>query len=74
MNKQKVLKIVNSVMAADFILLAVTALSDDIIPKEIYQIVHPILGYAFLVCVLSHVYLNWNWIKTNILKKSVVQK
>ena len=74
MNKQKVLKIVNSVMAADFILLAGTALSDDIIPKEIYQIVHPILGYTFLVCVLSHVYLNWNWIKTNMLKKSVVQK
>jgi len=70
MNKQKFLKPINTIMAIDFILLDGTALSDDIIPKDIYKIVHPIIGYVFLFCVLSHVFLNWNWVKANIFRNT----
>lgn len=75
MNKQKLLKPINMIMAADFICLAGTAMMDDVLPREIYRIVHPIFGYLFLACVVSHIFLNWNWIKSNILnpKKQVKQ-
>jgi hypothetical protein len=68
LNKQKLLKPVNSMMAIDFFCLAGTALSDDIIPKDIYRVIHPIFGYVFLACVVSHVFLNWAWVKSNIFK------
>ena len=74
LNMQKALKVVNPIMAIDFVLLAITALSDDIIPKDIYKIIHPIFRYTFLACVLSHVYLNWTWIKNNFFKKNSAQK
>lgn len=68
MNKQKLLKPVNSVMAIDFVCLAGSALLDDVIPRETYRIVHPVFGYIFLVCVVSHLFLNWAWVKSNIFK------
>jgi hypothetical protein len=58
-------------MAVDFIFLASTALLDDVIPRDIYKVLHPVLGYVLLICVVSHVVLNWAWIKSNILKKTV---
>ena len=72
MNKQRLLKLVNTFMAIDFVCLAGTALLDDVLPREIYRIVHPVFGFTFLACVASHVFLNWNWIKSNILKKEKV--
>jgi hypothetical protein len=70
MTKQQLLKPVNSIMACVFLCLACTALLDDAIPRKVYEVVHPVLGYAFLACVASHVFLNWNWIKNTMLKKA----
>jgi hypothetical protein len=66
MNKQKLLKPVNSLLAIDFILLVGTAFSDDIIPRDIFEIVHPVLGYTLIACVVFHIFLNWTWVKNNI--------
>jgi hypothetical protein len=71
MNKQSLLKPVNTIMATDFLFLVTTALLDDVIPREVYKILHPVLGFTFLACVLCHVFLNWAWVKNNILKKAV---
>jgi len=65
MNKQKLLKPVNVVMAIDFVCLSGTAMLDDAIPKDIYGIIHPIFGYIFVLCVVFHVFLNWAWVKSN---------
>ena len=65
MNKQKLLKPVNVMMAIDFVCLSGTAMFDDAIPKDIYGIIHPIFGYIFVLCVVFHVFLNWAWVKSN---------
>jgi len=65
MNKQKLLKPVNVMMAIDFVCLSGTAMLDDAIPKDIYGIIHPIFGYIFVLCVVFHVFLNWAWVKSN---------
>jgi hypothetical protein len=69
MTKQQLLKPVNAIMACVFLCLACTALLDDVIPRQVYEVVHPVLGYTFLACVASHVFLNWTWIKNTMLKK-----
>lgn len=69
MTKAKLLIIINPLMAADFICLIGTALLDDVIPREIYGVIHPIFGYIFAVFLVAHVFLNWNWIKSSYSKK-----
>jgi hypothetical protein len=70
MTKQRLLKPVNGIMAFIFLCLACTALLDDVIPRDKYEVVHPLLGYTFLACVASHVFLNWSWVKSAMLKKA----
>ena len=70
MNKLKALKPVNCIMILDFICLIVTALSDDVIPHDVYRVLHPVFGYVFLACVVIHVFLNWGWIRTNVFGSS----
>jgi hypothetical protein len=69
MNKQKLLRPVNITLGCLFICVVTTALLDDVIPSDVYSVLHPVLGYSLAVCALSHIYLNWNWIKMNILRK-----
>ncbi|MCI1209806.1 MAG: hypothetical protein LKF96_10225 [Treponema sp.] len=69
MQKKNFLKPVNSIMAIDFICLVLTALLHEVIPYDLYSILHPVLGYIFVVLVIFHVFLNWSWIKANLFKK-----
>ncbi len=69
MKKQSVLVVVNSALFVDFLLLIVSALLRLRIPYEIYRVGHPVLGYTLLALVISHIILNFNWIRANILKK-----
>ncbi len=68
MNKQKALKVVNAVMAADFLFLLLTVVFRTILPYDVYRIAHPILGYLLAVLAAMHLHLNWGWIKQNYLK------
>ena len=67
-NKQKALKYVNPILAADFVLLAASGLFRSFIPYDIYRIVHPWMGYLLAALVATHIYLNWAWVKQNYLK------
>lgn len=69
MNKQKYLKPVNTILASMFFALVISAIFHDSIPYTIYRRIHPLFGYLFTASVISHVYLNFGWIKKNILKK-----
>ncbi|MBN2284834.1 MAG: hypothetical protein JXQ26_07350 [Tissierellales bacterium] len=69
MNKQKYLKPVNSILAISFLALILSALLHDSIPYNIYRNIHPLFGYILTTMVFVHVYLNFNWIKKNILSK-----
>lgn len=69
MNKAKLLKIVNPIMSIVFLCLAGSGLSQSFIPYEIFHAIHGKLGYLFVILVVAHIYLNWNWIKNLISKK-----
>lgn len=75
MNKQKALKIVNTIMVIDFAVIAITAiLHEIIIPTGIYDIVHAVPGFLLLALVIIHVYLNWAWVRKNILSSFIKTK
>lgn len=70
MNKQKALRIVNVVLAIDFLLVALAGIFRAFIPYELFYRAHPIGGYLLAALVAVHVYLNWTWIKQNFLKNA----
>lgn len=70
MNKQKTLRIINAVLLVDLLALVSTALLDEVIPREVFGTVHPLLGFTLVILAISHIFLNWGWIKTNYLKKA----
>jgi hypothetical protein len=67
MNKPKLLKPVNAIMAIAFVCLVLSALLRDAMPFPVYSKVHPLFGFVLTACVLFHVFLNWNWVKANFL-------
>jgi len=69
MNKQKLLKPVNVMLMCALLCLLLTAVLNDVIPPEVFEIIHPVFGFIFMLLVICHVYLNWSWIKSNIITK-----
>ncbi len=69
MDKKRVLKIVNLILALSFILTAVPGLIKvifpDIIPYSVFYTFHTIFGIVMLVFAILHIILNWSWIRVN---------
>ena len=68
--KASILKIINPIVGLLFLSQAGLGIFHEIIPYEIFHAIHGPLGYIFTLLVVSHIYLNWNWIKTNFFKKN----
>ncbi len=73
MNKVKALKFVNMVMAVLFVMVAVPGMLQSLFPGIIdyvtFRTIHPLAGQLFFIAAIAHIYLNFNWIKANILKR-----
>ena len=73
MNKQILLKIVNILLAASFIMTAMGGLVRQLVPDAIpylqFKAIHPKFGIALVVTVILHLILNWGWIKSAYFKK-----
>ena len=67
MNKRNLLKIVNVLLAILILNQATTALIHDLLPKDAFEFLHEGGGVTMFVLALVHVYLNWAWVKANIL-------
>ncbi len=67
MNKQKLLKIINPLLFLLIILQAVNIILLKTDPPSFAYMIHEWNGYVIMALVVIHVYLNWSWIKTNIL-------
>ncbi len=73
-SRVKMLRIVNLLLALVFIGVAFGGLvrmftGDSLIPYATFNQIHPISGLIFVILVIAHIYLNFNWIKANYLKK-----
>lgn len=73
MNKVKALRVVNVLLFLVFIGIAISGLTaflfPGLIPYSLFRLAHPLTGIAFIVLVIAHLFLNFNWIKANFLKK-----
>jgi hypothetical protein len=64
--QNKLLKIVNPVLALSFLTQIASALLIEIFELPLGEL-HEINGYVFTALVIFHIILNWNWIKRNLL-------
>ncbi|MBN1981948.1 MAG: DUF4405 domain-containing protein [Chitinivibrionales bacterium] len=72
MKKSELLRITNIFLALVFVIQAGGGIIYEtigLIPYEVFSMVHGKAGYVFVALVIAHLYLNWNWIKSNILVK-----
>lgn len=69
MNKQKLLKVLNPLLALDFLCLFLTVALRSVLSPELYSVIHPILGFLLFFLAAFHVYLNWAWVRSNLLSR-----
>lgn len=73
MNRLKYLRIVNVIIALLVLSLALSGmvrkLFPSLIPYQTFALIHPLTGFLFVFFIGIHVTLNFNWIKTNYLKR-----
>ena len=72
MSNQKLLKILNPILALTFLaaaiaiaLLRTNAISSSEVNNIVYKF-HEIGGQIFILLVILHIILNWNWVKSQI--------
>ncbi|WP_321495472.1 hypothetical protein [uncultured Desulfobacter sp.] len=68
MNKQKQLTIINPLMGIFLLIQAVSGALHEIIPDSIFELLHN-AGWVFVILAIYHVYLNWAWVKKNLLQR-----
>jgi cytochrome b subunit of formate dehydrogenase len=82
MNKVKLFKAATVLLAVSFLFQAVTALGmvflSDLLMRigifGIFREIHEYNGFLFVALVLFHIFLNWGWVRANILRKKVKNK
>ena len=70
MDRKKLLKIVNVALGLIFLDMAITGSFPDLFSRPVYHLMHEEMGKVFIFFVLSHLALNWSWVKNTLLKKS----
>ena len=67
MNKRSILKIVNILLAILILNQASTGILHDLLSHSIFELMHEGGGVTLFIMVLVHIYLNWAWVKANLL-------
>ena len=70
LNKQTALKIVNPLFGLAFLIQLSTgfAMKYDGSHYELWSNIHCLCAWAVIAIFALHIWLNWNWIKANMLK------
>jgi|WetSurMetagenome_2_1015567.scaffolds.fasta_scaffold678835_2 hypothetical protein len=66
MNKKNLLKVVNVILCLLFINQALTGILYSFLPKDLFEFLH-MGGFLLILSAILHVYLNWAWVKANLL-------
>ena len=73
MNRVKALRITNVLLFLVFVGIAISGLTamlfPGLIPYSTFRVAHPLTGATLVALVMVHLFLNFNWIKANYLKK-----
>jgi drug/metabolite transporter (DMT)-like permease len=68
MDRTNMLKYINPVIAILIVSQLLSALSNDILPDEVFEAWHKGGGILLLIGVLLHLFLNWGWVKSTYFK------
>jgi uncharacterized membrane protein YkvI len=72
MNQAKLLKIVNVLLFLSVLTQVTTVVIFKTIGgSEAIGELHEINGYVFIALIITHLVLNWNWIKSVLFKKKI---
>jgi hypothetical protein len=69
MNKTKWLKRVNVLLFVFLLLQPVTAILGEAVSGEFLEVVHPVSGVILVILGLTHLTLNWGWVRSAIFAK-----
>jgi len=69
MKTNTLLKIVNPVLAVVFLFQIISGLMHGVIPRELFETIHGSSAGILMFCVIIHLFLNWNWVKSNFFKQ-----
>lgn len=65
MKRITALKVLNPLLGLLMLSQVTTALLHDLLPKQVFNILHKQGGLVLAVVAILHLLLNWNWIKAN---------
>ncbi len=69
MMKVTILKVLNPVLAILLLNQVLSAMLRDFLPHEAFEVLHEGGGLLLTLGVLTHLALNWNWVKANYFKR-----
>lgn len=68
MNRAIILKVVNVILAILFLNQALTGFFHHSLSHRTFETLHEGGAILLVIFTLAHLYLNWGWIKSNLLK------
>ena len=69
MNKNRILKVLNPIIAILILNQAVTGLFQKSISYKTYEVLHGGGGIITVIAIIIHVILNWKWVHASYLKR-----
>ena len=67
--KNNLLKIINPLLAVLLLNQVAAAMLHGVISKDAFEFLHEGGGVVLTIVAVIHVFLNWNWVKANLLPK-----
>ncbi|MEI6093491.1 MAG: hypothetical protein WCQ47_07400 [bacterium] len=69
MNKKKLLLVTNIILLLSFVIMLTTIVLMQMFRSKIVFEIHEKSGIVLVVAAIMHTYLNWAWVRLNILKR-----
>jgi hypothetical protein len=66
MSKQKLLMIINPLLALFLLNQAATGLLHNVLPHGVFEFMHK-GGWILFILGIIHVFLNWGWVKSSLI-------
>jgi hypothetical protein len=70
MKRNTMLKILNPILGLLVLNQILTGVFSDVLPREVFEIMHEGGGMIFAIAAVLHVILNWGWVKANFFKRT----
>ncbi len=70
MKTNTLLRIVNPILALVFLFQITSGLMHGVISQELFEPIHGSSAGVLMVCIITHLVMNWNWVKANFFKKT----